>query len=90
MTTLGSHESLVATELWALDNPWDRRRFGATLRAVVDAAEIYEWDLDDVQRDATVRAIEAKYADDLTWRCWRALAESAQLHVMVDQIESRL
>lgn len=84
------HDSLVACELWALDNPWDRRRFRATLRAVVDAAEIYEWDLDDIQRDAQLRALEAKYAGDPTWKAWRAIAEATHLLEQVDEMERRL
>jgi hypothetical protein len=81
------HDSFVAVELWALDNPADRLRFNATIKALVDAAEVYGWDRDDVQRDATLRAIEARVAGDPLWKCWRAVAESAQLNEITDQLE---
>lgn len=83
----GHHDSLVACELRALDSQADRRRFGATLRAVVDAAEVYMWDLDDVWRDASLRAVEARVIDDPLWKCWRAVADAARLQEITLALE---
>lgn len=86
--TTDHHDSLVVAELLKLSQD-ERDRFRRTLRAHSDLAEEIPVDLTDLYLDFATLAVRARYLDgDPLWRVFGAVAESARLMQLCDDIEA--